>query len=453
MSGRALAPAIVSLAAFALAITGAPSDSDMYWHLASGKWMVDHRDLLRVDVFSSTVAGQPYSVGEWLGQVVLYAAYALADWSGLVIVRGALVAVAAFFLTRVALRATARPPLAIALVVPALLLSSIVWTDRPHLFTLALFPLLLDLLFMARAGRMRALAAVPPLLLVWTNLHGGYALGLAVVGIFALAAILERRDVRAFVAAAVLGAIATLFDPGSLGLFAAIGHAAAPPRFIVEETPPDILRPAGLVFAMFILGTLAVAARAGGTLLDALLLIPLLWLGLSAQRDMPYFAFAAVPYLARALPAALTVPPRVASLRLPRATVPGLAVGALAMALIGLAAVPSSPDESAYPAGAVALVREGRGTLLHEYDWGGYLTWRAPERPVFIDGRLFPFLPRVFEDWSAAVMLRPRWRDVLARYEVTTVLLRPDRPLVGALREEGWRAAASGAGWVLLTRP
>src|SRR5439155_166750 len=103
-------------------------------------------------------------------------------------------------------------------------------------FTLALFPLLLDLLFTARAGRIGVLLAVPPLLLVWTNLHGGYALGLALVGIFTLDALLTRRNWAAFAITASTAFAASLVDPGSLGLGAAAAHATAPPRFIVEES-------------------------------------------------------------------------------------------------------------------------------------------------------------------------------------------------------------------------
>ena len=72
MTGRRAAPVLVALAAFAVAIARAPSDPDMFWHLASGKWMVEHGAILRNDVFSSTVTGQPYSVGEWLGEIALY---------------------------------------------------------------------------------------------------------------------------------------------------------------------------------------------------------------------------------------------------------------------------------------------------------------------------------------------------------------------------------------------
>jgi hypothetical protein len=450
---------LIALASFAVAIARAPADPDMFWHLASGKWMVEHREILRADVFSSTVSGQPYSVGEWLGEIVLYSAYALGGWAGLVALRGILVAVGAFFLTRLALRG-ARPQVALPLVAAALILSTIVWTDRPQLFTLALFPLVLDLLYSARDGATRRLVLIPPLLLVWTDLHGGYALGLAVVGVFALEAVLRRRAARAFVTTAVLGFAVTLLDPGSLGIGGAIAHAAAPPRFIVEESPPDVLRPAGFLFALFVLGTLTAGLSGGMSLLEVLLLVPLLWLALLAQRDMPYFAFAAVPYLATRLgPVMARVrlgvprsPFGRASTPVGHALAPAAALALAVVIVMGLASLPTAADVSAYPAGATPLLGGG-GTLLNEYDWGGYLIWTTPGRPVFVDGRLFPYLPAVFADWSTLVNLGPGWRDLLERYGVTTVLLRPDRALAGALREDGWRVAGSDTRWVLLSRP
>jgi len=446
LNGRSLAPLYVALAALSLALVTPPGDPDTYWHLASGKWMLEHGALLRTDVFSSTVNGQPYSVGEWLGQIVLYAAYLAGGWSGLVILRGLLIGVCAFFLTRVALRGGAPIIVAVPVTCAALILSEIVWTDRPHLFTLALFPVMLDLLLLARAGRFRLLLAVPPLILLWTNLHGGYAVGLALVGIFTLEALLTRRNWMPFAITASTAFVASLVDPGSLGLGAAASHATAPPRFIVEESPPDVTRPAGLLFAAFIIGSLTLAIRGGGTLLDVLLLAPLLWLGLSAQRHMPYFAFAAVPFIAAALPRAYPPLDRWLARRRPYPR------GA-AMAIAGLAFVPNAPNERTYPTAALDTLRSTSGVLLNEYDWGGYLIWRAPERPVFVDGRLFPFLPEVFADWREAVELGPRWKEVLDRYKVAQVLLRPDRALVSALREQGWRVVTEDARTVLLERP
>ena len=90
---------------------------------------------------------------------------------------------------------------------------------------------------------------------------------------------------------------------------------------------------------------------------------------------------------------------------------------------------------------------------MNEYDWGGFLIWRVPERPVFIDGRLFVFLPDVLTDYEEMVFVRPRWREELDRYAIGAVLLHPDRPLVAALRDQGWAVLTQDANAVLLRRP
>ena len=452
MTARRLAPLYVAAAAFAIAVSLPSGDPDTYWHLASGKWMVEHGQLLRADVFSSTVNGAPYSVGEWLGQIVIYGSYLLGGWVGIALLRASLIAVGAFFITRVALRA-APAPFALAVTALALGLSEISWTDRPQLFTFALFPLLFELLTAARAGRTRLLIAVPPLILVWTNLHGGYALGLALVAIFAAEAVLTRRNAMPFAGAALLAIAASFIDPGSLGLGAAAAHATSPPRFIVEEAPPDVLRPAGFVFALFGLATLGLAIARGGTLLDALLLVPLFWLGLSAQRHMPYFALAATPYIAAGL-ADLWWRWRPASrFALPRPVVVGIGAGLVAMVAASVATAPFAPSETQYPTSARAKLTGSSGNLLNEYDWGGYLIWRVPERPVFIDGRLFLFLPDVLTDYEEMVFMRPGWREQLDRHAVAQVLLRPDRPLAVALRDQGWTVVSEDATALLLQRP
>jgi hypothetical protein len=452
MTASRLAPLYVAAAAFAIAVSLPGGDPDTYWHLASGKWMVEHAQLLRADVFSSTVNGAPYSVGEWLGELGIYGSYVLGGWAGIALLRATLVAIGAFFITKVALRA-APAPFALAITALALALSEITWTDRPQLFTFALFPLLLELLMAARAGKTRLLFVVPPLILLWTNLHGGYALGLALVAIFAAEAILTRRNAMPFAAAAVLALAASFIDPGSLGLGAAAAHATSPPRFIVEEAPPDVLRPAGFVFALFGLATLGLALARGGTLLDALLLVPLFWLGLSAQRHMPYFALAATPYIAGGLSELWWRWRPASRFALPRPVIVGVGAGLVAMVAASIATAPFAPIETQYPTAARAQLAGTSGNLLNEYDWGGYLIWRVPERPVFIDGRLFLFLPDVLTDYEEMVFMRPGWRERLDRHAIAQVLLRPDRPLVAALRDLGWTVVSEDKTALLMQRP
>ena len=449
-------PIGLAAAGFTLAVGYPTGDPDTYWHLASGQWMLDHREILRADIFSSTVSGQSYSVGEWLGQIVLTLVFNAGSWTGLAIFRAALVAIAAFFLARLSRRGGAPLVAALLVVIWALVFSKTRWTDRPAIFTFVLFPVVLDLLYSARAGSRRSLLAIPPLILLWANLHGGYAIGIALVLAFLVEAVIRRRPGVGPLVLTLVGSIALTFvDPETFGLGGAASHALAPPRFISEEAPPDVLEASGFIFAAFVLATLGVALLHGGGPLDAILLLPLLWLALSAQRQLAFFVFAATPFVAAG---AARIYSRVRPEARPFRPLPPAAAAALALllwagALASAIGVPLDPDEHAYPTGAVTALRTGSGTLLNEYDWGGYLIYRVPERKVFVDGRLFPFLPAVLREYRDAVELRASWKDVLAKYDVREVLLTPGKPLAVALREDGWKVRAEGPTFVLLAKP
>jgi len=447
-------PLAVASAVFIIAVGLPSTDSDTYWQLAMGRWMLDHHAFLRQDIFSSTVAGAHFGVGEWLGQISFAGSFAAAGWAGVAVLRATLLAAAAFFVVRLARRGGTPWWISLPLVVAALLVSKITWTDRPQLFTLALFPALLGLLLSLPTGFSRRLLILPPLFLVWTNLHGGYLLGLAIVAIFAVEAVLTRGRRGVPLALTAIACVAVTFlNPAPLELAgAAREDFLNPPRFLTEFLPPDVVTPAGALFAAFVLLVIGSALLRGGSLLEAMLLAPLLYLAFTAQRQMLFFCFAATAFLGARL-SGLVRSPRAFELpvpvRLPVATV--LVIAALASAL----AAPTRPDEHAYPAAALDTLRQDSGILLNEYDWGGYLIFNLPERPVFIDGRYVPYLGGVLADYRALVGLRPGWRDLLDKYKVSELLLRPDRPLAVALREDGWRVRSSDADgrWIVLSRP
>ena len=447
-------PLAVASAVFIIAVGLPSTDSDTYWQLAMGRWMLDHHAFLRQDIFSSTVAGAHFGVGEWLGQISFAGSFAAAGWAGVAVLRATLLAAAAFFVVRLARRGGTPWWISLPLVVAALLVSKITWTDRPQLFTLALFPALLGLLLSLPTGFSRRLLILPPLFLVWTNLHGGYLLGLAIVAIFAVEAVLTRGRRGVPLALTAIACVAVTFlNPAPLELAgAAREDFLNPPRFLTEFLPPDVVTPAGALFAAFVLLVIGSALLRGGSLLEAMLLAPLLYLAFTAQRQMLFFCFAATAFLGARLSGLVRSPPAFelpVPVRLPVATV--LVIAALASAL----AAPTRPDEHAYPAAALDTLRQDSGILLNEYDWGGYLIFNLPERPVFIDGRYVPYLGGVLADYRALVGLRPGWRDLLDKYKVSELLLRPDRPLAVALREDGWRVRSSDANgrWIVLSRP
>jgi hypothetical protein len=55
---------------------------DFFWHLATGRWIVDHHALPKFDPFTLAAANVPWINGEWLYEVVLYGASSINGWKG-----------------------------------------------------------------------------------------------------------------------------------------------------------------------------------------------------------------------------------------------------------------------------------------------------------------------------------------------------------------------------------
>ncbi len=452
-----LALALLAGAAAAFASALAPAgDPDGFWHVVIGRELL--RDgLARTDTFSWTVPGVGVLTDQWLGQLGLGLAYETAGWRGVVVLRalagGAAVALVAF--AALAERST-RPLVGILAMLPALLLMRVVWTERPQLLAFALFAALVIVIRATWRGDGRAIWAGVSLLLVWANLHGSYVLGLVLLVASAVA--LRRRGA---LMAAALAVGATLLTPAWAGILAApSGHFLAPPRYIQEWAVPDLLTPAGLLVAVTLAAVIVTALCGAPKPREALILLPVTFISLTAVRHAPFLAIAAAPYLAAHGPSALHGLAEILRLRVPVfASGPAprsLSAFTLALAAAALAGVPlvapAEPDLRPYPVAALPTLNVGAG-LFNEYDWGGFLIFYAPATKVFIDGRLSPYVPRVVNEYTTVIEAHPGWREAIERLGVRQLLVRPERAVAVRARELGWRERASGPGFVLLEVP
>ncbi|HET7701227.1 MAG TPA: hypothetical protein VFM06_10225 [Candidatus Limnocylindria bacterium] len=453
-------------AAGLLAATQPIADTDLFWHLATGRETLAHGPV-RTDVFSWTVRGAPVSVDQWLGQLALYGAYAALDWRGIALLR--VVAVGAL-LALVVWNASAgrvRPLAAVVGAVPATALTRPLWVDRPELLGLVCFAALLPLLRAARAGDGRAAGATVLLVALWANVHGSFALGVVLTVAVALEGVLRDRSRarrHALLALAAVGA--SLLTPAGLATWTAPGyHLLSPPRDIEEWRLIDIATPLGAGYALT-LGLVLAAALLGPRLgtRELVVLLPVALLSLTAARQAPLLAIAAAPLLATTAQRAIERVTRaragsaargssVASER--RKEGPGRAV---ALAIPGLliaaaaAIAPTAPDERAYPVAALTSLPNGDGVLAR-YEWGGWLIWRAPATPVFIDGRFTPYLGAVLDDYRRVVTAAPGWEETLRRRGVSALLLAPEDPAALRARELGWRVLAASDDAIFIAVP
>jgi hypothetical protein len=193
---RGLALALLA-AVFALT-AGHVTDPDFWWHLRTGQLIFETGAIPRADVFSFTAHGREWVAHEWLTEVLMYAVFRAAGWAGLVAAFSLVMTAALAVVYRQASRLAPHPFVAGPAVLLAALACAPMFGVRPQmisfLFT-ALYAAALDAY--ARRGRKKILLWLPPLMLLWANMHGGFALGLALVGVTAAGLALDELFRRA----------------------------------------------------------------------------------------------------------------------------------------------------------------------------------------------------------------------------------------------------------------
>jgi hypothetical protein len=207
------------------------ADADIGWHIRTGELILATHSLPRTDPFSSTMQGQPWFAWEWLYDILLGILHQGAGLNGVVWLCALLVAaIFALFLSQLLQRGTGLP-LAIVMLLLAVADSTIHLYARPHivswLFSLLWF-VALELWERDEHGSLPRwlLWFFPASMLLWVNLHGGWLFGIALLGIYTLAAFVEsvrEKDAlaairtghraRAMAVAWMASVMATLVNP------------------------------------------------------------------------------------------------------------------------------------------------------------------------------------------------------------------------------------------------
>jgi hypothetical protein len=440
-----LALAVFALACFAPAVLG---DGDTWTHLATGNWILEHRAIPRVDPFTFSFAGAPWIAHEWLADVLFAIARRAAGWSGVTWLTGAAAGGAVYVVARRAARDLTGPALIVlAVLALGLLLPSLL--ARPHILALPVLAIWCDGLFAARERGRAPRIAFAALMAPWANLHGGFAFGLALIGAFALEALIEAspqarlavfREWALFGLASLAAALITPFGIEGL-LFPIRLLQASELANVGEWRPENFAHPGPMEFALLGLIGLAVLKPLRLTPVRAALLLGLVHISLQHARHEMLLAILAPMLLARPIADALGARP--ADPAPPPARRYVLAALGLALCVSGarLALPIARGDGPSAPMSALASVpvelRER--PVLNAYSFGGFLI-HAGVRP-FIDGRADMF-------GDAFMSLYARLQDgdpdalaeTLKRYPIGWTIFAPSQKIVSELdRAPGWR--------------
>jgi hypothetical protein len=477
------------------------SDCDTGWHIRTGEWIVANHWVPARDIFSYSKAGDPWFAWEWGSDVLM--AWLNAAGGLRVVALCALALISTIFaLVFVVSRRKANPLVAVVVTMLAAAASSIHWLARPHLFTLLFLVLFYAALEQVREGRDRLwgvpyLAILPVATVIWTNLHGGFFVGVVIIGVYGASEVLRAlvasetqrpdalRQARRYLVCAAAALAASLINPYFYHLHAHMLQYLGDPfnsEHIVEFLSPNFHGIQAIFFeVMLALGAGAACWNlARGHFTEPLLLVAMGHAALLAARNIPLFMILAAPIVCAAIQECLDALPgwNVAGWlrqvvarfnRLAAETATTEAIGRWHLVSIGAMAVvaaliyaPHPPkrfraefDPKSYPAGALALLRQDPAARIFTHDeWGDYLIWKLyPGHKVFVDGRS-DFYGDDFEYKYLDVMnVKYGWEKTLGRFGVNTILLPPTTPLAGALKESShWRVVYDD-GIALVFRP
>lgn len=470
------------------------SHTDLWGHLAYGRWIADKGKLPTRDPFMPLAAASPVIDTAWMSQLAGYAIWQAGGPAALQFTHAAAIAACCGLLVLSVWRQTSSASASLLALGTFLALE---WFQfqviRPQIAGMVLF-VALDTLFAVHSRAKWARWLVPVLFVVWANLHGSFVVGIGLIGLRAAGQVIDvtlrsrrlapplrnetgntkpsvrvlccgRRAVRMGILFG-LATAAALVNPYGPRLYVEVATFAQNPnlRDLIEWTPLNFATWQGRIFAATAatLGILTTAAVFQRRRIAAAIWLPVLVFGLAtiwSARMLVWWAPLAAGLVAVQFNGWQVRPKRAGVWDAPPAGPPagepriGHTVWVLLAALAVIAAVASTPLMQAAapgrprdlrrlvspqtPVAAVEWLRtnEPEGLVFNSYQWGDYLVWAGPPHvQAFVTSQVHAIPPRVWRDYREISRATAQGRKLLDEYGVATVLL--DRARYARLVEQ-----------------
>ena len=452
-------------------------DPDFYWHLKTGEYLVETRSIPKTDIFSTSKFGSEWVTHEWLSELFMYSIFRWLGYAGLIAAFAAIITLTFSLAYRRCKEVAPHPYIAgFALIIGAAATMP-TWGVRPQMLSMlfaSIFVLVLG--DYCRNVRTKAIWFLIPLMVLWVNLHAGYAMGLALIVLTIVSLLTDGLLLPDASIKKTWPPIRTL----SLLLIGCIGAVSLNPsgtrmysypfetltsssmmQYIQEWKSPNFHEPMFQALALLFLVTFAALTLSGKRARpgELLMLLVTALATLRSSRNVPFFALLAIPLLAEHSWHWVTAQTWGQWLTKPetretgKASVLKIVLNVLVLLIIPLTVVGLRieasvknqwPTESeVFPAAAVDFMLKEKPPqpIYNEYVWGGYLIWRLyPEYRVNMDGRADVYGDALIEEFLAVHDGETKWREPLEQQGIRTVLVKPDVPLASLLRQEtGWQ--------------
>lgn len=470
------------------------ADADVGWHIRTGEYILNHHAVPYHDLYSFSKPGAPWFAWEWLSDLIDATLFRIAGLKGVVLAAGVVIALFATTLVRRATRLDVNPFAALLIALLGVGSASMHFLARPHVFTLLLLSFSMWLVETDRdgSGPTKRIFWLIPIVMVWTNLHGGFLTIIAVLGLTAAGSAIEewiaaghrasaresgaessllqtvrevrwRKPLRYGILTAACAAV-SLVNPYGWGLHQHILEYLRSDwiRNVIQEFQSPSFRSENMLQFEALL---FVGLMTAGVLLrrkrvaEALWILLLAYLSLSSVRHAPVFVAVTLPLIAAEVASwwkAFTQSASRGSLRgilnqMAADSTAGFRRSSVWPAVFVLALIvtgkpirwPTDFPKELFPVAMIhaheAEIVQSR--LLTTDQWGDYLIYLNPERQkVFVDGRSDFYGPSVGNEYIHLLNGGRDWEQVLGKYRFNLALLPVEQPLAQLLKQRAeWR--------------
>lgn len=472
LSSRRLLVLVFMTVLFAGAVRSV-TDPDFWWHLKTGQHIVETGGIPHTDIYSTTFLGREWITHEWLSELFIYGIYKAIGLGGLILVFSLIITAGFWIAYQRSARRAGHPYVPGFALILGGLAAAPTWGVRPQMFTFLFASIYIAVLGnYAEDEKSRALWWLAPLMIVWVNIHAGFAMGLALIALTTVGLVLEGllsrlhslasiwRRVRPLILVGIVCGAAVMVNPHGARLYlypleTLRSHAMM--KYIEEWLSPNFQELMFQPLMLLIFATFSVLALSSKRLriLDLFLLLATAAGALRSARNIPFFVLIAMPLLvehswnwltAHSWGQWLTRPEKrevgsqaILKIALNLVLLVTLPLGVAALRLQRAVANQPSAEAKVYPVAAVKFLRSQNLSqpLFNDYGWGGYLIWQLyPDYRVYIDGRADVYGDAFMEEFLSTQSGQTGWRGPLDKYGIRTVLIKPDLALASLLRED-----------------
>ena len=427
----------------------AVTDTDLWWHMAVGRWIAEHGAIPRTEPFSAFGAGKPFEAYSWLFELVVFWFYQKLGLIGIPIFSCAMTVAITAAVHQLVRRLNSTFLLGIGLAFFAVYTMGRLYTPRPWLASILFFALELCVLMKARkTSESSELLWLPVIFAVWVNVHIQFIDGLVVLGIALAEALLATRwsaiktSFRATKLMWVfLGCIAaTLINPYGIKIYKVAYDLVAQGASLPELPELSAISFRNLddwcVLIFALAAVVVLARRRQPSFFEVLLLAFSIFASFRSQRDIWVLAIAGAGILASGLAENRGDPFQLKAQAIPLVVLASIVFASLAFLAKGINN--SELQErlrSSLPVQAVETIKRQRweGPLFNDYGWGGYLIWSL-RKPVSIYGRNTVYgvekVLRSNATWNGT----PGWDADPELLEANLIIAQTSAPLIQFLR-------------------